>query len=104
MTSSTKLFTKMLKTSAQGTLRAATLTGPTTSTTTTSRPKQSLASDNEDNEDQRALRPAAAAAATTITITFTATNDASGNNKKRDESRTACSLRKLEGSMNYVRS
>jgi hypothetical protein len=101
-----KLFTKMLKTSAQGTLRAATLAGPTTSTTTTSRPKQSPASDNEDNEDQHALRPAAAAAAaaTTITVTFTATNGASGNNKKWDELQTACGLRKLEGGMNYVHS
>jgi hypothetical protein len=104
---STKSFTKMLKTSVQGTLRAAGLAGPTTSTTTTtSRPKQSPASNHE---DQRTLRPTAAAtAATAATVTPTATakptNGGGGNNKKRDESRTARGLRKLEGGMNYVRS
>ena len=92
----TKSFTKMLKTSVQGTLRAAGLTGTTTSTTSHSRPRESSASNNE---DQRTLRPAAATAAAAAAATATAT----GGNKKRDESRTARGLRRLEGGMNFVR-
>jgi len=78
----TKSFTRMLKSSVQGTLRAAGLAGTTSSSS--SRPRQNPAPNNA-NSDDRTLRA----------------NNCS--DKRRDESRTARGLRKLEDGINFVR-
>ena len=107
----TKSFTKMLKTSVQGTLRAAGFAGSTGSSTL--RPTESPAPNNED-PDQRTLRPAAAASASASAVSNVSADAAGADadadtanttdkDKQRDESRTARGLRKLGGGMNFIR-
>ena len=118
----TKSFTKMLKTSVQGTLRAAGFAGTTGSSTPQPRPTESPSpspspAPNED-PDQRTLRPAAAASASASAASNVSADPAGADadadvdvdaanttdkDKKRDESRTARGLRKLGGGMSFIR-